>query len=124
MSVELTTQQIDHICYQIGKWYIKWQDKMWIEDKPNQHWLGVAKEQLKTMICGDEYKDNSEELKTEIEKRDEKIKLLENVSMILGIVHGAIAVILEGPEHEIKEKLIGLFNQLDKDVSKIFYPVN
>ena len=48
-----TYEQIDHICYQIGAWYIEWENKMWVDDKPNQHWLGVAKEQLKTMICGD-----------------------------------------------------------------------
>ena len=48
-----TPEQIDHICYQIGDWYVEWQHKMWVDGKPNQHWLGVAKEQLKTMICGD-----------------------------------------------------------------------
>lgn len=53
MFKSLTREQIDHICYQIGDWYIEWQDKMWVDGKPNQHWLGVAKEQLKTMICGD-----------------------------------------------------------------------
>lgn len=47
-----TTHQIDHICYQIGNWYTLWQDRMWIDDKPNQHWLGRAKEDLKIMICG------------------------------------------------------------------------
>jgi hypothetical protein len=48
----LTAEHIDFICYQIGEWYIEWQNKMWVDGKPNQHWLGVAKEQLKTMICG------------------------------------------------------------------------
>ena len=48
-----TYQQIDHICYMIGDWYIEWEKKMWVDGKPNEHWLGVAKEQLKTMICGD-----------------------------------------------------------------------
>jgi hypothetical protein len=53
MQKSFTHQQIDFICYQIGDWYLEWQDKMWIDGKPNQHWLGTAKEQLKTMICGD-----------------------------------------------------------------------
>jgi hypothetical protein len=48
-----TSDQINFICYQIGDWYIEWADKMWVDGKPNQHWLGLAKEQLKTMICGD-----------------------------------------------------------------------
>lgn len=48
-----TSEQVDWICWQIGDWYLEWQDKMWVKDKPNQHWLGTAKEQLKTMICGD-----------------------------------------------------------------------
>lgn len=48
-----TSEQIDHICYMIGEWYIEWKDKMWVDGKPNQHCLGIAKEKLKTMICGD-----------------------------------------------------------------------
>lgn len=46
-------EQIDFICYQIGDWYIQWEGKMWIDGQTNQHWLGRAKEELKTMICGD-----------------------------------------------------------------------
>jgi len=46
-------EQVDHICYQIGEWYLRYKEKMWIKDKPNQHILGVAKEKLKKMICGD-----------------------------------------------------------------------
>ena len=53
MQKSFTPEQIDFICYEIGDWYIEWQDKMWVDGKPNQHWLGTAKEQLKTMICGD-----------------------------------------------------------------------
>ncbi len=49
----LSREQINFICYQIGDWYIDWEKKMWVDGKPNQHWLGVAKEQLKAMICGD-----------------------------------------------------------------------
>ncbi len=53
MYASFTPEQIDHICYMIGDWYCEWQRKMWVDGKPNQHWLGVAKEQLKAMICGD-----------------------------------------------------------------------
>ena len=53
MIKSFSPEQVDFICYQIGDWYIEWQDKMWVKDKPNQHWLGRAKEQLKTMICGE-----------------------------------------------------------------------
>ena len=52
MQDSFTYLQIDFICYQIGDWYLEWQDKMWVDGKPNQHWLGIGKEQLKTMICG------------------------------------------------------------------------
>lgn len=48
-----TPEQIDFICYQIGDWYLNWENRMWVDGKPNQHWLGVAKEQLKSMICGE-----------------------------------------------------------------------
>lgn len=53
MFKSFTTEQRDFICSQIGWWYIMWQDNMWVDDKPNQHWLGRGKEDLKTMICGD-----------------------------------------------------------------------
>lgn len=43
-----TPEQIDHICYQIGEWYMM--TKPLLE---GQHLLGYAKEKLKTMICGD-----------------------------------------------------------------------
>ena len=41
-------EQIDHICYQIGDWYLI--RKPLLE---GQHNLGYMKEKLKTMICGD-----------------------------------------------------------------------
>lgn len=47
-----TDRQIDHICFQIGEWYLIWRDC--ITDPPRQpHKLGYAKEKLKSMICGD-----------------------------------------------------------------------
>lgn len=53
MYKSFTPEQRDFICSQIGWWYLVWKDTMWVEDKPNQHWLGTGKEDLKTMICGD-----------------------------------------------------------------------
>ena len=53
MQKSFTPAQVDFICYQIGDWYIEWKDKMWTDGKPNQHRLGFAKEQLKTIICGE-----------------------------------------------------------------------
>jgi|GEM_PF-2501194 hypothetical protein len=48
-----TREQIDYICWQIGEWYIDWKTKIVSGCEEGQHRLGVAKEQLKTMICGD-----------------------------------------------------------------------
>jgi hypothetical protein len=120
MTVGLTTEQIDHICYQIGEWYLEWENKMWSDGKPNQHWLGRAKEELKTMICGEKYTDNSETLKTEIEKRDEIIQFLENFPLILGITYGAISKILQSPDEELRGKLTDLFENLSKEVSALY----
>lgn len=53
MFKSFTPEQRDFICAQIGWWYLMWENKMWVEDTPNQHWLGRGKEDLKTMICGD-----------------------------------------------------------------------
>jgi hypothetical protein len=121
MSLGFTTQQIDHICYQIGEWYLQWERKMWVDGKPNQHWLGVAKEQLKTLICGDEYTDNSDKLKSHVEKLEDTIRFLENVSFVLGITHGGIAEILKSPDEELRGKLTDLFHKLSKDVAALYY---
>lgn len=43
-----TPEQIDHICYQIGDWYMMMKPLL-----EGQHNLGHMKEKLKTMICGD-----------------------------------------------------------------------
>lgn len=53
MFATFTPEQQNFICCQIGMWYVLWKDKMWVDEKPNQHWLGTAKEQLKNMICGE-----------------------------------------------------------------------
>lgn len=120
MTIGLTGVQIDHICYQIGEWYLQWRDKIAnFDDKT--HNLGFAKEQLKEMICGNEYCDNSEKLKTEVEKLQEIIHFLENVSMILGITHGALSEILKSPDSELRDKLADLFQRLGKDIGKLYY---
>jgi len=120
MSLGFTTQQIDHICYQIGEWYLNWRDCL-MNWEQKTHKLGFAKEQLKEMICGDEYTDNSELLKSEIEKKDEIIKFLENVSLVMGITHGGIAEILRSPDEELRGKLTDLFNKLSLDVHNLYY---
>lgn len=48
-----TPEQIDFICYQIGEWYLEWKDRIVVDLKEGTHRLGYAKEQLKTIICGD-----------------------------------------------------------------------
>ncbi len=118
MTVGLTTQQIDHICYQIGEWYLQWKGQL--TDPYVPHKLGFAKEQLKEMICGDEYTDSTEH-KTEVEKLQEVISFLENVSVVLGITHGGIAEILQSPDVELRGKLTDLFNKLSKDVAELYY---
>ena len=42
-----TRKQIDHICYQIGDWYLMMKPLL-----EGQHNLGHMKEKLKIMICG------------------------------------------------------------------------
>jgi hypothetical protein len=48
-AAPFTTKQIDHICYQIGSWYLMMKPLLEV-----QHNLGHMKEKLKIMICGDE----------------------------------------------------------------------
>lgn len=43
-----TSKQIDHICYQIGDWYLMMKPLL-----EGQHNLGHMKEKLKLMICGE-----------------------------------------------------------------------
>lgn len=43
----LTERQVDHICYQIGDWYLMMKPLL-----EGQHNLGYMKEKLKEMICG------------------------------------------------------------------------
>jgi hypothetical protein len=46
-----TREQSDHICYQIGEWYLNWRDNL-MNWEQRTHRLGYAKEELKMMICG------------------------------------------------------------------------
>ena len=46
--VSFTKEQIDHICYQIGEWYLDMKPLL-----EGQHNLGHMKEKLKAMICGE-----------------------------------------------------------------------
>jgi hypothetical protein len=46
------SKQIDHICYQIGEWYLDMKPLL-----EGTHNLGYMKEKLKLMICGDERND-------------------------------------------------------------------
>jgi hypothetical protein len=50
---KFTNEQIDWICYAIGEWYLAWKHSI-ANYEDRTHRLGFAKEQLKTLICGDE----------------------------------------------------------------------
>lgn len=53
MQESFTREQQDFICWQIGEWYLEWKAKISSGLEPGQNRLGFAKEQLKTMICGE-----------------------------------------------------------------------
>lgn len=48
-TTKFTSKQIDHICYQIGEWYLDMKPLL-----EGTHNLGYMKEKLKVMICGEE----------------------------------------------------------------------
>lgn len=50
-KIKLTKEQEIEICYLIGEWYLFWKNK--IVDNGCMHRLGVAKKDLKMMICED-----------------------------------------------------------------------
>ena len=50
-NFELDEKQCEAICFEIGKWYLKWKDKL-INSKDQACRLAQAKEDLKIMICG------------------------------------------------------------------------
>ncbi len=59
--------------------------------------------------------------KTEAEKLEETVKFLENVSLLLGITHGGITMILEGPDSEMRGKLNDLWHKLARDIGSLYY---
>lgn len=121
MTLQFTTAQIDHICYQIGEWYIQWEQKMWVDGKPNHHWLGFAKEELKTLICGDTYEDNSAQHKSTVEILQERLSTLQEVAIVLGIAHGAIYNMLNLHDSELRPELVKLDEILRDSIGHIFY---
>lgn len=65
---KFTSEQQDWICYQIGEWYLRWKDKMFLPSRC--HYLGAAKEELKTLICdGLTMEEYIEKLKLEKEEK-------------------------------------------------------
>ncbi len=58
---------------------------------------------------------------TKCTEKEEIIKFLENISLVLGITHGGISVILESPDNELRGKLTDLFQKLSKDISTLYY---
>ena len=48
LIASFTSDQINHICYQIGEWYLDMKPLL-----EGQHNLGHMKEKLKIMICGE-----------------------------------------------------------------------
>lgn len=42
----LTYAQQDKVCYLIGEWYLKWKSQF-----KGEHPLGIAKEELKQILC-------------------------------------------------------------------------
>ncbi|MGL5716241.1 MAG: hypothetical protein ACRCX2_24700 [Paraclostridium sp.] len=57
---KFTKQQVDFICYQIGEWYVQWKNQL-VNYENRTHRLGYAKEDLKTIICGEDYEDLEDE---------------------------------------------------------------
>lgn len=57
---KFTKQQVEFICYQIGEWYVKWKNQL-VDYENRTHRLGYAKEDLKTIICGEDYEDLEDE---------------------------------------------------------------
>lgn len=57
---KFTKQQVEFICYQIGEWYVKWKNQL-VDYENRTHRLGYAKEDLKTIICGEDYENLEDE---------------------------------------------------------------
>ena len=59
--------------------------------------------------------------KTDSEKLKEVLEFLEKISLVLGIAHGSITVILEEPDSEMRGKLNDLWHKLTKDIGSLYY---
>lgn len=68
---KLTYEQEKFICVIIGEWYLKWKNQL-IDLETRTHRLGVAKEDLKKMICKPNY-ERLEEVSKVIEEIEEYI---------------------------------------------------
>jgi hypothetical protein len=60
IKVKFTEEQQDYLCEVIGEWYLKWKGKITPNHQP--HSLGIAKEELKAMICGYYHNDFLEKM--------------------------------------------------------------
>lgn len=49
-NLNLTREQENEICYRIGMWYMFWKPQL-VDYKNKTHKLGMAKEDLKTLLC-------------------------------------------------------------------------
>lgn len=51
-ELNLSENQKDKICFIIGEWYLEWKEKLVNYDN-RTHQLGLAKEKLKLLLCGE-----------------------------------------------------------------------
>ena len=132
MTVEFTQEQMDHICYQVGEWYLLWKDRL-INWEAKTHNLGFAKEQLKQIILDVNCAESVENMNKRIDKNEdvqnpqysarnneEILLFLEKVSLVLGMTYGSIMGILTSPDNELRIKLSTLGNKLSQDVGKLY----
>lgn len=115
MKVKFTRSQVDHICYQIGDWYLIMKPLL-----EGQHNLGFMKEKLKDMICGTEYPPADDELNCQNHEHEEMISFIGDLTLLIGIIQGGLTAILESPEEEMRGKLNDLWHKLNKDISSLY----
>lgn len=61
---KFTEEQEEWICEALGEWYLLWKCKMTNNHEP--HYLGIAKEQLKKLLCGQEVSTVLEDIVREL----------------------------------------------------------
>ena len=66
-------------------------------------------------------KENELLTPSQVKRLEEITEFLQNVSLVLGIAHGGIKVILDGSDEEMRGKLTDLFHKLSKDVHDLYY---